>query len=101
MSTAPTALSFFASIKRPGLGYVIVRAKRGRRVEVTQWSPGLSLQIADAMRLSLYDADARSRGTVELNVFGNGVVLDVELAHVEAVADDLTRAACRASGVRA
>lgn len=101
MATSPSSLSFFATIKRPGLGYVIVRATRGRRVELAQWSPDLSLRIADAMRLSLYDADARARGAVELNVFGNGTVLDVELAQVEAVADDLTRAACRASGVRA
>ena len=94
-------LEFFASVKNPHHS-VIVRAKHRGRIFLAQWSIPLALEVADTMRALRDSPEARAQGFVALDVFPRErVLLEVELAQVDGVADELVRTASRASGARA
>ena len=100
MPSSRTSVECFAKPGRHGFhGSVFLRVSARGVVRFANWEPAFAVELADSMRRLLYNADVRTRGFVTLDVFGDNSALDVDVEQVEPIADELTRAACRASGV--
>ena len=95
-----TRLDCFAN---PRSRSVCVRIIKDRQLrDVLTWPAGYAVLVSDEMMTQLCDADVRARCPyLSLYVSQSGEVLEVDWAQVEPLADELVRAACRASGARA
>lgn len=93
-------ISSVAAVGRNG-GTVFLRVQvTPEYASVCYWRTHEALEVADGIRTCLADASVRARGEMTLSLpTGDVLALGLRVAHD--IADELTNAAARASGVRA
>ena len=101
-NTSQTSVTCVASVGKHGkVGTVFLKVCARGRLRFLNLPFPAALELASAMGMLLCDADIRARGFITVGGFQGGASLDIELEQVEPIADELVRASCRASGVKA